>query len=164
MMGKILIVYYSFEGHTEKVAYLFKNQLGADILRIEPVHEREDKGFSKYIWGGASVFMKKEPVLKQMNIDFSLYDTLWIGTPVWAWTITPPVLTLLKSGLIKNKHIVFFYTHDGGPGQIEKRFLKLLDPTNTLLGAIGFESIDQHTDEIEPKCQAFIKTLPNFNK
>jgi len=163
-MGKTLIVYYSFEGHTEKVANIFKNQLNADTLRIEPVHERDGKGFGKYIWGGASVFMKKEPVLKQMNIDFSLYDTLWIGTPVWAWTITPPVLTLLKSGLIKNKHIVFFFTHDGGPGQIEKRFLKLLDPTNTLLGAIGFESIDQHADEIEPKCQAFIKTLPNFIK
>lgn len=158
-MGKTLIIYYSFEGHTQKIAQTFQKCLDADLLRIETIHEREQKGFSKYVWGGAMVFMKKEPVLKPFQIDFSLYDTLWIGTPVWAWTITPPILSLMKSVSIQNKNIVFFYTHDGGPGQIEKRFLKLLHPSNRLMGAIGFESIDQHPNEVEIMCQQFINKL-----
>jgi flavodoxin len=159
-MGKTLIIYYSFEGHTDKVAHLFKTYLNADIKRIEPVHERTQKGFGKYFWGGAMVVMRKEPELKPFDMDDQIYDTIWIGSPVWAWTITPPILTLLKSDLIQNKNIVFFYTHDGGPGQVEKRFLSLLHPSNRMIGAIGFESIDKMKDPLASKCEEFIKTLP----
>ncbi len=159
-MGKTLILYYSYEGHTEKVAQMFTSYLNADLKRIQPIHEMAQKGFGKYVWGGAMVVMKKEPELKPLGIDFSLYDTIWIGTPVWAWTFTPPILTLLKSDLIRDKHIVFFYTHDGGPGHIEKKFLSCLHPSNRMLGAIGFESIDEHPDQLATKMENFIQTLP----
>lgn len=158
-MKKTLIIYYSYEGHTDKIAHVFQGLLKSDIKRIEPVKEISQKGFGKYMWGGAMVVMKREPKLKELDIDWTQYDTIWIGTPVWAWTFTPPILTLLKSDWVRNQDVVFFYTHDGGPGQIEKRFKKLLHPSNRFLGAIGFESIDQHPDQIEAECQTFIQSL-----
>ena len=54
-MSKVLVVYYSFEGHTKKIAEKISQNLNADILEVKPKNEKKSSGFSKFLWGGSQV-------------------------------------------------------------------------------------------------------------
>lgn len=71
----------------------------------------------KYFRGGKQVMMKETPLLKPYNMDFDKYETIYIGTPVWAFTYTPAIRSFLKQTTLQNKKIVLFCTHEGGPKQ-----------------------------------------------
>jgi len=157
-MKKSLIIYYSYEGNTKRVAEIIQNRLSSDIESIKPVKDMETKGFGKYFWGGAKVVMHKKPELVPIQSDIEAYDTLWIGTPVWAWTITPPILSLISSDLIRNKEIYFFYTHEGGPGKIEEKFQKLLDPSNHLISSKGIDRAKLSAEDIEKEIKEWMQS------
>src|SRR6056297_2836113 len=106
-MAKTLVLYYSYEGHTKKVAEVIAKELSADIEGVKPIKEMKTKGFGKFIWGGGQVVMKKKPELKPMNVNPDDYDTIFVGTPVWAFTYAPPVKTILETGMLKNKKVPF---------------------------------------------------------
>jgi len=156
-MKKTLILYYSYEGNTEKVAEIIQKRLGCDMESIKPVKEMETKGFGKYVWGGANVIMHKKPDLIKIKSDIASYDTLFIGTPVWAWTITPPILSLISIESFKNKDVYFFYTHEGGPGKIEEKFEKLLDPSNHLISSKGIDRSKLNLKDIEKEIEQWIQ-------
>ena len=157
-MKKSLILYYSYEGNTKKVAEIIQKRIGSDIESIKPVKDMETKGFGKYFWGGAKVVMHKKPELVPIQSDIDSYDTLWIGTPVWAWTITPPILSLISSDLITNKKIYFFYTHEGGPGKIEEKFQKLLNPSNHLISSKGIDRAKLSAEDIEKEIKEWMQS------
>jgi flavodoxin len=158
-MKKSLILYYSYEGNTEKVATMIKDHLDCDIESIKPIKEMQSKGFSKYFWGGSKVFMHKKPELVTIISDIESYDVLLIGTPVWAWTIAPPILSLIGLEPMKNKEVYFFYTHEGGPGRIEEKFQKLLDPSNKLISSKGINRSKLKIEEIEKEIAQWTQSI-----
>ena len=113
-MSKTLVLFYSFEGNTKRVAELIASSIGADIEEIKPVKEMKSKGFSKFIWGGGQVVMNKKPKLKPLQVNLDDYKTILLGTPIWVGTFSPPISTLLENGYLKNKRIAYFFTHEGG--------------------------------------------------
>lgn len=137
---KTLILYYSFEGSTHQVATWVAEATGADLERIHPQKELPSKGFSKYLWGGRQVVMKESPPILPLKKDLEEYDRILLGTPIWAGTCAPPVHTLLTSGLLKDKEIHYFYTHDGGSAKALERIRGLIEPKNHLAGSLGIRS------------------------
>lgn len=105
---KALVLYYSFEGHTRQIAEVIAQAINADLEAIKPVHELRSHGFSKYIWGGRQAVMGKKPELQALTSNVQDYDVLFIGTPVWAFTYSPPIRTLIHSDLLKDMKVVFF--------------------------------------------------------
>ena len=146
-MSKVLVVYYSFEGHTKKIAEKISQNLNADILEVKPKNEKKSSGFSKFLWGGSQVVMKKSPELEEISIDFSQYDEIYLGTPIWAWSFAPPIRTLFEKGYIKGKKINLFYTHGGGPGKAEERIREEVQKENTFGKAIEFLDKDIKNNE-----------------
>jgi len=124
---KALVLYYSFEGHTKEIAEVIAQAINADLEAIKPLHELRSHGFSKYIWGGRQAVMGKKPELQELTSNVQGYDVLFIGTPVWAFTYSPPIRTLIHSNLLKDMKVVFFCTHDGGPGKTIEKFKKAVE-------------------------------------
>ena len=100
----IAIVYYSMSENTtyaaEKVrdglmAHLADDGSAVDLIRIAPVKAYPDSGSSKFLWGGKSAVMKEKPELQPYEFDAGKYDRIIIGTPVWAWTMSPPIRTFI---------------------------------------------------------------------
>ncbi len=122
---KKLIVYYSMEGNTRYVAERIAEKISADLLRLVPKKAYIDKGFAKFIWGGKSAVMAEKPKLQPYSVDFSLYDGIIIGFPVWASTITPPIRTFVCDNIkiLKEKKISVFACQAGNGA--EKAMLKL---------------------------------------
>ena len=126
---KKLIVYYSMDGNTQYIAEKMADHFGSDsdILRLVPKKAYLDKGFAKYVWGGKSAIMGEKPVLEPYSVDFSLYDEIIIGFPVWAGTFAPPVRTFVfenKEKLQEKKISVYACQAGGGA---EKAISKLKD-------------------------------------
>ena len=136
---KTAVIYYSFEGNCALVAKAIKDALDADIFEIKTIDKKKRTGFAKYLWGGFQTIMKKKPELEPLSIDIIAYDLIVLGTPVWAASPTPAILSFLDKTRITGKKIALFCCHAGGKGKLFDKFKALL-PGNTIAGEIDFES------------------------
>ncbi len=143
---KHAIVYYSYEGATALVAEWIAKEVHADLFPLKPIKEPIIRGFGKYVWGGGMVMMKQKPKLEPLGLDCQAVDVIWIGTPVWAWTFTPPIRTFLDECTIKGKKVMLFCTHDGQPGKTLEHMARHLSLSNDLLGATSFQNVKQRED------------------
>lgn len=137
--GKALVIYYSFEGNTRSIAEAIAGELGADILELKPVKELRSKGFGKYIWGGRQVVTGKMPELMPLDKDAGDYGTIFIGSPVWAYTFAPALRTFFKQCPLKGKRVGIFLCHGGGPKDAMAKTEAML-AGNTIIGRIDFQN------------------------
>jgi flavodoxin len=79
----IRIAYFSYKGHTEKVATALARLLDAELVRIEPLNE-----FNIAI-GGMKAFMAMKAPVKPGKTSLSGIDELIIATPVWSGKVPP---------------------------------------------------------------------------
>ena len=125
---KSIIVYYSLEGNTEYAAKKIAEKTGSDLLKINPVKNYPKSGFRKFLWGGKSVLMKETPELEPFYLDLSPYDTVVLGTPIWASSIAPPLRTFLQDAArsLASKRVVAFACCAGGdPGKAIEQIQEL---------------------------------------
>ena len=141
---KKLIVYYSLEGNTEYIAGKLAGKFSADVLKLVPVTAYPDKGFAKFFWGGKSAVMAEKPKLEPYYVDWSLYDEVIIGFPVWASSFAPPIRTFVSTNLdmLKTKKISAFACQTANGAQ--KAFEKLKD-------LIGIDSFAKTATFYDPK-------------
>ncbi len=118
---KKLVVYYSLSGNTRLVAETIAKAADADVLELVPEKEAPSGGFRRIVWGGRSARMREKPALKPFALDPGQYDMFFLGTPVWAWTIAPPLNTFLSGYSLEGKPVALFCCHGGGPGKALER-------------------------------------------
>lgn len=119
----IALVYYSLEGNSKYVANKILEYIKADVIQLKPVKDYPTGHINKYIWGGKSVVFGETPKLKKYSFSASKYDTIIIGTPIWAGSYSPPIKTFLKDNDLSKKNIAIYACHMGGGA--EKCFNKL---------------------------------------
>lgn len=122
---KKLVVYYSYSGNTENVAYKISKRLNCDILCLTPVtafttdyHKLVEEYENNSIDG-------KEVKINDIQLDLTCYDKIIIGTPVWWYTICPVITTFLKEYDLSDKKIYPFATNAGWLGHTFEDFKKL---------------------------------------
>ena len=136
-----LIVYYSLEGSTRLISENLAAVLGADLLELKCVKEEiNPKSFLKFFWGGRQVVLKKMPELAPYDKDIGKYDLIVIGTPVWAFSYTPPIRTFISQVTISGKKLAFFCCHEGTPGKTLENLEKDM-PKNTIIGKKDFANV-----------------------
>lgn len=111
---KMLVAYYSRTGHTERLAQEIAARCEADIDRI-----RDDgvdrSGLWGYLCSGWQAARSAAPAIQRANKNPSDYDLVVIGTPVWNWSLAPPVRTYARRHADQFKQVAFFCT-EGGSG------------------------------------------------
>lgn len=122
---KAIVVYYSHDGNTDFVAKKIADTLGADLLRLEAKKAYPNGKFSKFLWGGKSVIFNEKPELLPYDFLPDEYDTVILGSPVWAGSYTPPIATFLQNHSLSGKKIALFACHGGGG--TDRCFLKYQD-------------------------------------
>ena len=114
MDNNVLIAYYSWSGNTEQVAEKIRENIGGELFNIKPVNKYPDS------YGACVEKAKKEintgflPELEAVPDKLDNYNTLFIGSPIWWYTMAPPVLSFLSKINLKGKKIIPFCTHGGG--------------------------------------------------
>ena len=90
--GKTLIIYYSLSGHTKDIAAKIQKMTGGDMYEIKTVDKLNTVPWF-YLILRQQLKDKKYPALSGELPDLSRYDTIFVGSPVWWYTVSTPMLT-----------------------------------------------------------------------
>ena len=104
---KAAVIYYSRTGITKKIAEKIQAKFGADLYFVEPV-----KPYGNMALSILRVIREKKtgkaPALKTEISDFSAYDTVFVGFPVWAETMPDFLREYLSKADLKGKRVIPF--------------------------------------------------------
>ncbi|MPM58480.1 hypothetical protein SDC9_105311 [bioreactor metagenome] len=103
---KNLIVYYSMTGNTRVLAREIHRIAGGDLIEIEEIKKRSP---NKMMGPAFEALIGKKSAIKPMD-SIEKYDTILIGTPVWASRSTPAVNSFLSKAKLNGKKIYLFFT------------------------------------------------------
>ena len=124
---KVLVVYFSHGGNTQKLAKEISDQVGGDFRRIETVNPYPE-GDELYDYAKEDQDNDERPEIKDLNIDIKQYDTVFIGYPIWWYTYPQAILSFFDNYDLSNKTIIPFVTHGGsamsGTEEDMKEYLK----------------------------------------
>jgi flavodoxin len=107
---KTLVVYYSRTGNTRKVAGEIAEALGAELDEIKEKKDRS--GALGYMQAGKDAMMGKGAEIGEGK-DAGGYGMVVVGTPIWAFTVAPPVREYLDRNKGKIEKVAFFCTQAG---------------------------------------------------
>ena len=109
--GKVLIAYFSFEGHTKQIAEEIQAQIGGDLFEITP--EKPYTGTRNDLSGIASTELRENarPALSTHVQAMDQYDVVFVGYPCW-WSDAPmAVFTFLEEYDFSGKTVVPFTSY-----------------------------------------------------
>lgn len=120
------VIYYSMDGNTRLVAEKIAEKTGADLVEAEPIKSYPDKGGKKFICGGFSAVTGRKPKLKPYKFNAEEYDSIVIGSPVWAGCFAPPIRSFLSVNREKlnGKEIAVYFCCSGGEAESAIQRLK----------------------------------------
>lgn len=111
---RFLVVYYSREGVTSRLAERLAAELGADLESIrECVPLPHRSGFIGYLRSLIDAVRCKPACLAVTRHDPTSYDVVVVGTPVWAARASTPVATWLAAHRRQLLRVAFFCNKDG---------------------------------------------------
>jgi flavodoxin len=123
---RALVVYYSRDGHTQKVAEALAARLGADIQRLADRKKRTGPVGS--LAAGKDALAGRLTVLGPVQKNAADYDIVLIGTPSWFSNPSPAVRTYVSQVSLKNKIVgVFGTAHLSGVEDCLERLAGLID-------------------------------------
>jgi flavodoxin len=147
---KAVVVYYSLDGNTELIADMISKEVGADKIKLQPEKEIAKEGFKKFFWGGKSVVFKEKPTLLNKNLNLDAYDTVIIGTPIWAGSFTPAILSFVSQVSLKGKKLHLFACCSGGDtGKCFTKLKEMLQDSTIISTARFVDPIKDEKQKVE---------------
>jgi len=110
---KALVVYFSYTGNTRILAEQIRKNVSGDIFELQPVTPYSTDYATVEKQGKQEVESGYRPSLKAKVENIASYDVIFVGTPIWWYTIAPPVATFLAEADLAGKTIIPFCTHGG---------------------------------------------------
>ena len=120
-LGKVLVVYYSWTGHTQDIANQIAKLTNADIYRIQ-TQEEFKSSLSFYSRVKKDLKNKAYPALKGQMPNADDYDIIFVGGPVWWYTMATPLYSFLGQMDFKGKKVIPFSTQGSNPGTFLQDF------------------------------------------
>lgn len=123
--SKVLVVYYSLTGSTEKLATTIAEKAGAALFKLEPV--------TPYVMDTVSEEKQAEidsntiRDLKGELPNIEEYDIILIGGPVWNGIAANPILKYLEETDFNGKTVSAFYTAASSVGEYSNEFASLVN-------------------------------------
>ena len=111
--SRVLVAYFSRSGNTRVIAGVIHRSLNTDLFEIEPATPYPEDYFQTVEQAKNERERGVKPALKNSVADTSLYETLYLGFPIWGTSVPPVVQTFLSSHNLAGKLIIPFITHGG---------------------------------------------------
>ena len=149
-MNKKLICYFSATGTTRSVANKMAKVLNCDLFEIEPTIKYTDEDLdwtndnSRSSIEAHDENLRPSIIKKIDNLD--LYDTIFIGFPVW-WYKEPNIIdTFIEENNLENKKVYVFVT--SGSSTVEGS-LENLRKKYSNINFVSGKRLDIYFDEDE---------------
>lgn len=155
---KILVIYFSETGNTQKLAKLISDKVGGDFVRIE-TEKVYPEDYDELVDDA-----KKEkdnndrPKLKELNINLENYDTIFVGYPIWWYQMPMAMYTFFDNYDFANKTIIPFNTHEGSESSGTYEDIQKLEPKAKVLDGLPIRGGDMTSDQSN-KVDNWLKNL-----
>jgi flavodoxin len=155
-MSKVLVVYFSRTGYTEKVAERVAERCGADVEAIREPRGR--LGVLAYIRSAREALKRKPAEILPLLHDLKDYEVVLFGTPVWASHVSSPMRACLDTHRRSLRRVAFFCTQGSSGAE------KVLEEMAGICGKRPETTLVLNASEIrqggfEPKLDRFIDAL-----
>lgn len=130
-MARLLVVYYSLSGNTERIAKRLSEQYDAmRTVKIETVTPYTGSYDEIVEQGQREVESGFQPEIRlvdaysgeNVTLDLDEFDYIAIGTPTWWYTYAPAVAAFLEMFDWNDRTIIPFQTHGGRKGHVMADF------------------------------------------
>lgn len=155
-MSKILVVYFSRTGYTEKLADRVAERCGAEVEAIREPRSR--LGLLAYIRSAREALNGRPATIRPLLHDPGDYDLVLFGTPVWAGHVSSPIRACLDAYKSSLRRVAFFCTRGGsGACKVPDEMAEICgkQPEATLV--LNDAEID--ADRFEWKVDHFVRAL-----
>jgi flavodoxin len=141
-MTKKMIIFYSLTGNTKNIAERIREKTGGDVFEIKTVRTYPTE-YSTLIEEAKRELQTGElPALEKNPPDMLLYGLVLVGSPVWWYTVSTPVMSFLRQADFAGKRISAFCTHEGGIGKFFPHF-KEQAKNAVVLGGLDLYNVRQ---------------------
>lgn len=137
---KSVVVYFSQNGATKKLAEIFQKAKNADAVELKLVTAYPSTYDSTIAAVKAQRDSKQWPALENAKVELDKYDTVYLGYPIMFGTFTPPIYTFLDSNDLSGKVVVPFCTYGSGGRKASAEELKTLEPNANVTLAYGISN------------------------
>lgn len=103
-----VIFYYSRTQNTQKVSKIISQQTGAKVVEIKDQKNRSGK--LRFATSLLDSFRNAKTEIKYEDINLTDYDTIYIGSPIWASNITPAIRKFIEENDFTDCNIITFLT------------------------------------------------------
>lgn len=129
-------------GTTEYAANIIQKKIGGDIHLIE-TETKYTSDFDELTDVNHKEMEEDHlPMLKESDLDISVYDTVFIGFPIWATDAPQTVRSFLTQYDLSGKTVIPFCTHDGYGSGSSYQTISECCPQAGVLDGIAIESKD----------------------
>lgn len=156
-LGKVLIIYYSYNGTTKTLAEIIKLQINADIYAIKTIVPYDNATINEV--------SKKQlsdgflpPVALTNAPDPEDYDLVLIGAPVWWNDVPPPAKSFLTLLNFANTKVALFCTNNGTTGAFFSNMRQLL-PNSKVVSYKEFRMLTARPKDIAEKADVWLGEL-----
>ncbi len=125
---KDLVIYYSWSGNTRKMAQIIGEKTGADLFELTLAKPYSTTYAVCVAQAGKEIFTHKSRPVVELPDDIASYDRIFLGSPVWWYGWSLPMLQCLKKLNLAAKVVMPFCTHGGGGGANLAKDLKKWQP------------------------------------
>ncbi len=156
--GKVLVVYYSATGSTERVANYIATATNADVFELEPAqpYTSADLNYSndssRVVREHDNPDLQDTPLVSTTVPNWSEYDTVFIGYPIWWHSASWVVYNFVKDNDFTGKTVIPFST-SASSGEVGDDVIKTMTTTGNWIEGRGF------TRASESDVTAWVKTL-----
>lgn len=152
-MAKDLVLYFSKSGNTERISKIIAEETKADLFEIK---EKEEYSKEDLNWHDTESRVTKEmgdmdahPEVKEIMENLDSYERIFLGFPIWWYSVPKVVLTFLENYDLTGKDFVVFGTSSMSDlGEAMFAIEKAIDYKTEVKGG---EIFDGRTDEKEIK-------------
>lgn len=144
---KALVVYFSYTGHTRLLAEQIQKMTGADIFELQPMEAYSKDYKTVEQQGKKEVNEGYQPKLKVQVPNLASYDVIFVGTPIWWYSVSPVTASFLSDPALIGKTIVPFCTHGGYGAGHSLEDMKKIATKSTVLDELVLEGSDKEYDK-----------------
>ena len=136
-MSKTLVIFYSAQGHTKKIAEQIADNLSADIFEIIPDPKYTEDNLDWTDKSSRASLEYADETKRDMKFatsdipNWSDYDTVLIGYPIWWGIAAWPASSFVKTQDFTGKTIIPFCVSHSSPLGDSAKLLRQDAPTGT---------------------------------
>ncbi|MDM4765256.1 hypothetical protein [Pelomonas sp. SE-A7] len=115
--SRIAVVYFSRSGNTAVAAAHIARRMGAGLFRLKaPAYDVGLPGILHALHDARS----HEAVIAPTTLDLRGFDTVYLGSPIWLYSPSPPIWEFARRNRFDGKDVVLFNTFNS---KFEQHFI-----------------------------------------